>query len=419
LYTATELKSQTVKELGQLAKQHEVTGWHSMRKDDLVKELVKVGRREAARKRRSEKSSSRSSAAKSSRRSSSCNGNKTTSSTATANRRRKAQKTSRAAGVNSKKGKGKSRRQKSTDTRVLNEIQRQHSKHQHLKNLATGHSHQNGKAGNNGSPSRKKDRLVLMVRDPYWLHALWEVSPRSVQRAQAALAEQWHGARPVLRLLEVEMDGTTCTAERVIRDIDVHGGVNNWYIDVAEPPQSFRVELGYLTLDDRFYSLARSNSVTTPRPGASEAVDENWAPVAEDCERIYAMSGGYQAEGDSGELQQLFEERLRRPMGSPMVTRYGAGADQSLVPKREFEFTVDAEMIVSGQTKPDAYVTLGGQPVKLAPDGSFRVRLSMPDRRRVLPVVAQSSDGVQQRTIVLAVERNTKVMEPVLRDESA
>jgi hypothetical protein len=45
--------------------------------------------------------------------------------------------------------------------------------------------------------------------------------------------------------------------------------------------------------------------------------------------------------------------------------------------------------------------------------------MSMPDRRQLLPIVASSRDGTQQRTIVLAVERNTKVMEPVSRETDA
>jgi hypothetical protein len=44
------------------------------------------------------------------------------------------------------------------------------------------------------------------------------------------------------------------------------------------------------------------------------------------------------------------------------------------------------------------------------------VRLSLPDRRQVIPIVASSYDGVEQRTTILAVERNTKVMEPRVRD---
>jgi len=55
----------------------------------------------------------------------------------------------------------------------------------------------------------------------------------------------------------------------------------------------------------------------------------------------------------------------------------------------------------------------------LQSDGSFRMRFTLPNRRQVLPVVASSGDGVQQRTIVLAVERNTKVMEPVVCEPDA
>jgi len=40
----------------------------------------------------------------------------------------------------------------------------------------------------------------------------------------------------------------------------------------------------------------------------------------------------------------------------------------------------------------------------------------LPDRRHVLPVVARSQDGVEQRTIVLAVDRNTKVLDPIIRE---
>ena len=145
-------------------------------------------------------------------------------------------------------------------------------------------------------------------------------------------------------------------------------------------------------------------------------LDGNWADVANNCEKIYAMSGGYESHVSTGELQELFEERLRRPMGSPMITRFGTGAQGVFGRDRGLCFDVDAEMIVYGITKPDAYVTMAGEPVKLRPDGTFTARVGLPERRQVIPVVASSCDGVEQQTIVLAVERNTKVMEPVVRD---
>jgi len=260
-----------------------------------------------------------------------------------------------------------------------------------------------------------EDKLVVMVRDPYWLHAYWELNPRSVERAQSALGQHWHGTRPVLRVFRVEADG----AAALHREIQIHGGVSHWYVDVQNPPQDYRMEIGYLTLAGTFYCLARSNTVTTPPASTSDSVDENWADIDQNADRIFAMSGGYSQRGTSLELQELLEDRLRRPMGTPMQTRYGGGAARVTTGSHELPFAVDAELIVYGVSDPHAHITLQGEPVPLRPDGSFTVRMELPDRRQVIPVIASSSDGVEQRTIILAVERNTKVLERVTRDPGA
>ncbi len=261
-----------------------------------------------------------------------------------------------------------------------------------------------------------RDRIVVMVRDSYWLHAYWELTRHAVQRAEAALGQDWHGARPILRLLDVSARDTANSAEAIVRDIDIHGGCNNWYVDVANPPRSYRVDIGYLSKRGRFYVLARSNVVSTPRAGVSDVIDENWADIdSKKADRIYAMSGGYDPTASSLELKQLFEERLRRPLGSPAVTSFGSGA---WMPgkERKFWFQLDAELIVYGATEPRARVTLQGEPVKLRPDGTFTMRFSLPDSRQIIPAVATSADGIEERTIVLAVERNTKQLEPMIHD---
>ncbi len=61
-------------------------------------------------------------------------------------------------------------------------------------------------------------------------------------------------------------------------------------------------------------------------------------------------------------------------------------------------------------------MTLQGEPVKLRPDGTFTMRFSLPDGRQIIPAVATSPDGAEERTIVLAVERNTKRLEPLIHD---
>src|SRR5439155_8534896 len=47
-----------------------------------------------------------------------------------------------------------------------------------------------------------KDRIICMVRDPFWLHTYWELTRQAIARAEAALGQDWHGAKPILRLLD-------------------------------------------------------------------------------------------------------------------------------------------------------------------------------------------------------------------------
>jgi len=264
-----------------------------------------------------------------------------------------------------------------------------------------------------------KDRIVTMVRDPFWLHVYWELTHNSIQRAEAALGQDWHGAKPILRLLDVSAHETTSTSEAVVRDVEIHGGCQNWYLEVKDPPKSYRVDIGYTSRRGNFYVVSRSNVVTTPRPNVSDAIDENWSDIdASSAERIYAMSAGFDPNHSpsSLELKELFEERLRRPMSEAPLSSVTLTPPSKEKGPRKFWFQLDAELIVYGATEPTAKVVLQGEPVKLRPDGTFTMRFSLPDGRQIIPAVANSIDGVEERTIVLAVERNTRQLEPTVRE---
>jgi hypothetical protein len=400
--SAVSLKDRDLKSLAKLAVARGLAGWKSMRKEQLVKALSRTRKPQPKIKPRIK--------AKAVSRTLRPSG-KTSKGTARPHVNGKA---TRPAAKNGRvhlngKANGKVASHKPVkNARASLKIQKAHAHREKLKDLSQGPVDKR-----NGAPQR--DRLVLMVRDPFWLHAVWTVLPQSVKRAEAALAEHWHTARPYLRLLEVDTGTTTNSSERVVREIEIHGGVTNWYVDAPNPPHSYRVDIGYKAGNGKFFVIARSNSVTTPLPGSSDAIDKNWTDIAANYEKVYAMSGGYSEEHFSGDLQELFEERLKRPMGNG-TSSFGSGAERILNRHRDFHFEVDAEMILFGHTKPDARVTLAGEPVKLRPDGSFTIRLSMPDKRQVLPVVAASPDGVEQRTVVIAIERNTKVLEPMTRE---
>jgi len=262
-------------------------------------------------------------------------------------------------------------------------------------------------------PGHTKDRIVLMVPDPFWLHCYWELSLQSVQRAEAALGQDWHGAKPIIRLFDVTSQDTTSTSETVIRDINVHGGCSHWYIDVPQPPRTYRADIGYVSKRGQFYVLARSNVVTPPKSGATESLEDSWAaeidPVK--AERVLAMSNGFESGHAPSQLKELFDEQFRRPIKEGS---FGTGAAPGKLKK--FHFDLDAELVVFGKTDPTATVTLQNEPVKLRPDGSFTMRFSLPDSRQIIPAVATSSDGLEEQTIVLAVERNIKRLDPMVHD---
>ena len=102
-------------------------------------------------------------------------------------------------------------------------------------------------------------------------------------------------------------------------------------------------------------------------------------------------------------------------MSSPLNT-FGSGAERLAGRPQDFRFHVDAALVIFGTTKPDAKVFLDKKPVKVREDGSFTELWAMPDKRQVIPITATTVDGVEQRVVVIAVERNTKILEPMTRD---
>jgi hypothetical protein len=264
-------------------------------------------------------------------------------------------------------------------------------------------------------PGPTKDRIFIAVPDPHWLHVIWELSAQSVQRAEAALRQDWYGARLVIRLSDVTSGDTTSTSETPIRDVEVGPDTTTWYLNVPQPPRQYRVDVGYKSRRGDFFVLARSNVVTPPKAGASDALDTPFALDPKQAERTLARSTGFESAG-SPELREFFEERLKRSLGAPRETAFGTGATPPGSLKKFF-FDIDARLVVYGRTDPAAHLTLGNDPVSLKPDGTFAMWFSLPDSRQIIPAVATSVDGGEERTIVLAVERNTKYLDPMIHDQ--
>ncbi|MDR0521270.1 MAG: DUF4912 domain-containing protein [Planctomycetaceae bacterium] len=264
----------------------------------------------------------------------------------------------------------------------------------------------------------KPDRLVLMVRDPFWLHAYWEVGQKTMERTKVSLGHLWYSSIPVLRLFRLFSDGMSAPKRQLLRDVPVHGGVNNWYLDVINPPSSFLVELGYLTKEKKFLAVVSSNIVETPQQQVIDELDKldgNWKGVADDLGRVFKLSSS--TDGNNQELKEVLEEQLGRPMSQQLLSRYRIAKQGSIEKtRRNFHFSVDADLIIKGKADPNVQITVRNEPVVLNPDGTFSVRFGLPEKRHLFPIEAEGSDGVEMQRIILTIERNTRILETVIQE---
>lgn len=247
-----------------------------------------------------------------------------------------------------------------------------------------------------------KDRIVLLIRDPYWTHAYWEINQGTIDRIRRENGDDViNSAKLVLRVKDIQ--NANPDKPNSFFDIEIAPGARNWYINVMKPNTTYCVEIGYRTQDGRFIMIARSNYVVTPRAGVSEVLDEEWMSI----EEMYALSGGLGLGLSSAELRKRMKEKMEQ-----WITSGVPGSMFSPWKKKPeekgFYLWVDTELIVYGATVPDAKLTIQGVPKKLNPDGSFSARFALPNGTQVIPIIATSSDNKDTITITPVVNKETK-----------
>jgi len=251
------------------------------------------------------------------------------------------------------------------------------------------------------------DKIILQVRDPWWIHAYWEVRPQTFERLMHELGDEFYRCRRILRVYDVSQVIFNGHNAHKFFDIQINEHTNNWYIDTGGPGRSWCVDFGLLLPNGRFITIVRSNTVQTPLDGPSWITDEEWMIPEDMFARLYGMGFGL---GRSSPVGKAWQERVKRALFSGVLASPGMGSSPVKKAKeRKFWLVVDCELIVYGATEPDAKVTVQDREIKLRPDGTFTLRFALPDGKQVIPVKAVSSDNLEERTITPVVSRDTKV----------
>ncbi|MDD5775500.1 MAG: DUF4912 domain-containing protein, partial [Candidatus Omnitrophica bacterium] len=114
-----------------------------------------------------------------------------------------------------------------------------------------------------------KDRMVLQVRDPWWLHSYWEVTLSTWDSLKQRLKDMFHGAQKALRVYDISHIVFNGNNAHRYFDIELGHDANNWYIDTGAPGRSWVVDYGLKLANGEFVTIVRSNVVHTPLDGPS------------------------------------------------------------------------------------------------------------------------------------------------------
>jgi len=300
-----------------------------------------------------------------------------------------------------------------------------------------------------------ESRIVLMPRDPQWAYTYWDVpnSHKEELRRQG-------GYRLALRFYDVTDVNLDYQRPHSLQQYECDELAREWYLPIPVSDRDYVVEIGYIAGDGRWLVLARSAPVRIPPVYPSDWIDDQFITVSWEEElrgkkfielvppskraaaaagatatgnaiydEIFGMAQSAEAQRVAGSLfgsmQQVPEQAISSyvfPSGVGMwavptmsgltmsgVGMSGVGFSASAPPirPRQFWLVADAELIVYGATEPDATVTIGGRPIKLNPDGTFRFQMSFQDGLIDYPIMAVAADGEQTRSIHMKFTRET------------
>ena len=165
-------------------------------------------------------------------------------------------------------------------------------------------------------PSRYgEDRMVLLVRDPWWLFTYWEVTPeREMEVRRAMEREGLSKEQAVLRAYDIT--DTDMSKPNSFFDVELRAAVDNWYLDVGVPDRQWVLEMGIRTSGGRFFALVRSNAVRTPRFGLSNILDEEWMLPEDIYFKLFGLATGYQGQGGSFDIKKMLDKYFKGVVSS-------------------------------------------------------------------------------------------------------
>ena len=253
--------------------------------------------------------------------------------------------------------------------------------------------------------------LVLMQKDPNWMHAFWEVSENRINEAKTGKG------KIVLRLFDIADDLTVQRSKkRKFRDIEVPANARSWYVENTAGKSCVAV-LGAVS-GKNFKPIVESAPVLTfDKSAAAPAADDAFAKASLGGNTL----GNFMSSGFSSQTAESWLKSLGGNFGSSSESMFSGASSSAALQSNNIEVSKDSvnygkdfflwvktRLIVYGGTRPDAHLQVRGEPFPLNPDGTFSFEEDLPDSTKIIPVFATDKDGDFPTTIVPIVVKRTE-----------
>jgi uncharacterized protein len=307
-----------------------------------------------------------------------------------------------------------------------------------------------------------ESRIVLLPRDPQWAYTYWDIPNDHKEELR-----RQGGQTLALRIYDVTDIDIEHQSPHSIQEYPADELAREWYLPIPVSDRDYVIDIGYRTADGRWLVLARSARVHIPPVYPSDWIEDVFITVdfEEDLrgktkyelvppakkiattsaaagsangnpiyDQIFGLAESAEAQRVAGSIFGSMQHVAGSVRPEQAISSYvfpsgvglwavptvsgltmsgvgmsGVGFSASAVPvrPRQFWLIADAELIVYGATEPDATVTIGGRPIKLNSDGTFRFQMSFQDGVIDYPILAVAADGEQSRSIHMKFERET------------
>lgn len=109
--------------------------------------------------------------------------------------------------------------------------------------------------------------VTLIVRDPEWVHAYWEVSDDSINQLVNVSGKNIHDYKFTLRIYDVTLINFNGYNSNHHFDIYVGTKYGSWYLNLTNSNVTYCADIGITNHDGEFLVLGRSNFITTHQKG--------------------------------------------------------------------------------------------------------------------------------------------------------